>query len=62
MSHRKPARAVENYTMPFWVTMGTIFFMGSWLIASLYGFATVLMTAAILDVFAKLLARRVHDD
>jgi len=60
MSYRKPARAVENYTVPFWVTLAAIFFMASWLIASLYGFATVLLTAAVIDVFAKLLGRRLQ--
>ncbi len=61
MSYRQPPRAVENYTTPFWVTVGAIFFMGAWLIATLYGFSTVLIVAAGIDLAVKFVARRIRD-
>lgn len=53
MSERQHPRAVENYTTPFLVTVAAILFMGFWLIASLYGFGAVTVTAVCIDLLVK---------
>lgn len=62
MSYRKAPRAVENYETPFWVTLGIIFFMGSWIIAAVYGFTTVLLCALGIELFARFLAKCAEGD
>lgn len=60
MSHRQPIRTVEDYTTAFWITLGVLFFMGSWLIAAVYGFAKLLICVAAVELFVRFRARRLR--
>ena len=59
--HRPPPREVENFTGPFLVTLGLIFFMAFLTIAAVAGFLWVLLTSVLIERGIRLLAIRQKD-
>ncbi len=62
MSERKHIQPVEDFTDPFLVSLGVIFFFGFWVIGAVFGLLSVLLTAAGLDLIIQWGARRRRSD
>lgn len=57
MSGRPPPRAVENYTVPFLVTLGMLLFIALMTISAVAGFVWAAACALVLDRLIALVAR-----
>lgn len=49
MSDRTPVRRAENYTLPFLVTLGALFFMALWTIWAVAGLLWAIIGAVTFD-------------
>ncbi|MEO1639312.1 MAG: hypothetical protein AAFU41_08715 [Pseudomonadota bacterium] len=56
-----PIREVEDYTDAFLATLWVIFFMGFWVIAALFGYLWVAVTAYGLNRFFRWIGSRRAD-